>query len=101
MLSMPLFQFFRATTFGFRNATSSMRNHNRCACRSPADDGTRHALASPSRFCDAKYFCGARKIFPQGALPASASRQSRGLKTVRPRIEYEACRSNAQSTIIL
>jgi hypothetical protein len=40
-------------------------------------------------------------FFRQGALQASASLQSHNsIKTLRPRTEYEACRSNAQSTII-
>jgi hypothetical protein len=39
-------------------------------------------------------------FFRQGALQASASLQSHNSKTLRPRTEYEACRSYAQSTII-
>jgi hypothetical protein len=40
-------------------------------------------------------------FFRQGALQASASLQSHNsIKTLRPRTEYEACLSNAQSTII-
>jgi hypothetical protein len=39
-------------------------------------------------------------FFRQGALQASASLQSHNSKTLRPRTEYEACLSYAQSTII-
>jgi hypothetical protein len=39
-------------------------------------------------------------FFRQGALQASASLQSHNSKALRPRTEYEACRSDAQSTII-
>jgi hypothetical protein len=39
-------------------------------------------------------------FFRQGALQASASLQSHNSKTLRPRTEYEACRSDVQSTII-
>jgi hypothetical protein len=39
-------------------------------------------------------------FFRQGALQASASLQSHNSKALRPRTEYEACLSYAQSTII-
>jgi hypothetical protein len=40
-------------------------------------------------------------FFRQGALQASASlRSHNSIRTLRPRTEYEARRSNAQSTII-
>jgi hypothetical protein len=52
------------------------------------------------RFAMRNIFATRENFFQQGALQASASLQSHNSKTLRPRTEYEACRSDAQSTII-
>jgi hypothetical protein len=68
--------------------------------RSCADDDARVALSS-QHFAMRNILRREENFFRQGALQAGASLQSHNsIKTLRPRIEYEACCSNAQSTII-
>jgi hypothetical protein len=58
------------------------------------------ALSSQSAFCDAKYFAARGKLFPATRVAGERITSISQLKTLRPRTEYEACLSYAQSTII-
>jgi hypothetical protein len=64
------------------------------------DDSARVALSTLTRFAMRNILRRGENFFRQGALQASASLQSHNSKTLRPRTEYEACCSYAQSTII-
>jgi hypothetical protein len=64
------------------------------------DDGACVVLPTLTRFAMRNILRREENFFRQGALQASASLQSHNSKTLRPRTEYEACRSYAQSTII-
>jgi hypothetical protein len=65
-----------------------------------ADDDVCVALSSHQRFAMRNILRREENFFRQGALQASASLQSHNSKTLRPRTEYEACLSDAQSTIL-
>ena len=64
------------------------------------DDGACVVLSTLTHFAMRNILRREENFFRQGALQASASLQSHNSKTLRPRNEYEACRSYAQSTII-
>jgi hypothetical protein len=61
---------------------------------------TARVALSSQHFAMRKILRREENFFRQGALQASASLQSHNSKTLRPRTEYEACLSYAQSTII-
>jgi hypothetical protein len=62
---------------------------------------TAFALSSQLVFCNAKYFAARGKLFPARRVASERITSISQLKHLaRPRTEYEACLSYAQSTII-